>query len=215
MITLVLVDDHRMMREGLKVLLQSQGDVQVVGEASDGRTALRAAKDLAPDIVVLDVAMPSLNGIDACRQITAETSARVVALSMHDDREYVAAMLQAGAMAYVLKDCAPEELLAAVRSVANGSRFLCSPLMDVVLADYADKLRDAEEPPAGGLTPRQREVLQLLAEGRTTRDIAAALHLSARTVEGHRAELMKQLGCGSLAELVKYAIRHGLTDVSR
>lgn len=215
MITLVLVDDHRMMREGLKVLLQSQGDVQVLGEASDGRAALRAAKDLAPQIVVLDVAMPGLNGIDACRQITAETSARVVALSMHDDREYVAAMLQAGAMAYVLKDCAPEELLAAVRAVAAGSRFLCSSLLDPVLADYADRLRATDEPPAGGLTPRQREVLQLLAEGRTTREIAAALHLSVRTVEGHRSDLMKQLGCGSLAELVKYAIRHGLTDVMR
>jgi DNA-binding NarL/FixJ family response regulator len=233
----LLADDHRIVREGLKSLLQSQPDLQVVAEAADGRQAVEMARELDPDVVVMDVAMPQLNGIEATRQLAGDDRGmKIVALSMHSDRRYVSEALKAGASGYVLKDGAFDELITAIRSVVADRVYLSPRVAGVVVEDYvrrlptrggaparaparveSDNARGAEPAPAGSafdaLTPREREVLQLMAEGYATKEVAHRLHVSVKTVETHRRQLMEKLDLHSVAELTKYAIREGLTTL--
>lgn len=216
-IRVLLVDDHQIVRDGLRSLLDKQLDIQVVGEAENGREALESARALRPDVVVMDIGMRELNGIDATRQLKAEhPEMRVVALSMHADRRYVSEMLAAGASGYLLKDSAFEELTQALRSVASGQMFLSKGVSGTVLDDYIRRLTETtSSTPSGGraLSPREREVLQLIAEGASTKEAAARLHLSVKTVETHRRQIMDKLGIYNIAGLIKYAVREGLASL--
>ena len=214
-IKILLADDHQIVREGLNAILAKHPDLKVVGEAADGRTAVRLARDLAPDVVIIDIGMPDLNGIEATRQIVAEVpGVKVIALSMHADKQFVSGMLKAGAAGYLLKYCASEELLQAIQTVRANRVYLSPDLVGLVVEDYVQQLEGRDASAFKVLTPREREVLQLLAEGRTTREIAARLHVSVKTVEVHRKQMMDKLGLQSLAELIKYAIREGLTSLA-
>lgn len=213
-IRIVLADDHHIVRDGLRSLLEEQGDMEVIAEAENGRDAVALAAELRPDVVVMDVGMPDLNGMEATRQVLERArGTRVVALSMHSDRRFVAGMLEAGASGYVIKDAAFEELARAIRAAVDGRTFLCPAVAGVVVEDYLNR-RAADEPtPARPLTPREREVLQLLAEGSATKQIAARLGVSVKTVETHRSHIMAKLNIHSVAELTRYAIREGLTSL--
>jgi len=212
-IRILIADDHKIFREGLRTLLQSRGDIQVIGEADNGRTVVSLAAQLEPDIVIMDVAMPDLNGIEATRQITeTRADAKVLALSMHSDSRFVTRMLQAGAQGYLLKDCAFEELALAIDTIASEGVYLSPGVTGVVVRDYMQHL-SASESSAPTLSPREREVLQLVAEGLTTKDIASKLHISVKTVETHRKQIMDKLEIRSVAELTKYAVREGLTSL--
>lgn len=213
--TVLLADDHKIMRDGLRALLEKEHDLEVVGETDNGRGAVRLARELKPDVVVMDVGMPDLNGIEATRQITAEVpSTRVVALSMHADRRFVTGMLSAGASGYVLKAGAFEELSSAIRAVMARRVYMSPQITDLVVEDYVRRLSEPVPAAESPLTPREREVLQLLAEGRSTKEIATRLHLSASTVDTHRRHIMEKLDLHTVAELTKYAIREGLTSVN-
>ncbi len=211
---ILLADDHQILRQGLAALLTKESDMQVVGEASDGRTAVALAKQLKPQIVVMDVAMPDLNGIDATRQILAEMpQTKIIALSMHSDKRFVVGMLKAGAAGYLLKHCALEELVNAIRVVISNRTYLSPDIAGMVIEDFLLQSKTLDTSAFGILTLREREVLQLYAEGKITRQIAELLHLSIKTVESHRKQIMEKLGFQSFAELIKYAIREGLTSL--
>ncbi|MGQ9920073.1 MAG: response regulator [Desulfobacca sp.] len=213
-ITILIADDHQIVREGLIALLSKHPQMQVVGEAADGRQAVQLAAALRPQVVVIDIGMPALNGIEATRQIVVEVpGTKVIALSMHSDKRFVKGMLKAGASGYLLKYCASEELVTAVRMVMANRVYLSHDITGIVVEDYVQKLTDSDASAFQTLTPREREVLQLLAEGHSTRQIAATLHVSVKTIEVHRKQLMDKLGLASLADLVKYAIREGLTSI--
>lgn len=215
-IRVLVADDHKILREGLRSLLESQDDMEVVAEAEDGRTAVGLARELKPDVVVMDVAMPDLNGIEATRQIVADSpNVAVIGLSMHSDRRFVAGMLSAGAYGYLLKDCTFDELVEAIRSVVAGRRYLSPAVTGVVVDDYVRRLTKEESVPCSVLTAREREVLQLLAEGKSTKEMASQLHVSVKTIETHRQKIMEKLGLHSVAELTKYAIREGLVSLER
>lgn len=211
---ILLVDDHKLMREGLRMLLEKLGRITIVGEADDGVSAVRMARDLKPDLVLMDIAMPDLNGIEATRRIRAETpGVKVIALSMHADKRFVRHMFAAGATGYVLKGSAFEEVDAAIKTVAAGRIYISPKITDQVLAEYVKQLI---KPSAGAESPlsgREREVLQMLAEGKSSRKIAERLHVSVTTVDTHRKHIMDKLGFRSIAELTKYAIREGLTSL--
>lgn len=210
-IRLLIADDHKLMREGLRALLSGESDIEVIGEASNGREIVKMVEDSSPDIVLMDISMPQLNGIDATRQIEdLSGDTRVIALSMHADRLFVQGVLKAGAAGYILKDSAFEELAQAVRAVSNGQMYLSPGIAGVVVEGF---LKTNGPPVADevSLTAREREVLQLITEGISTRDIATQLHISVKTVETHRRQLMKKLDLFTVAELTKYAIRNGLT----
>jgi len=213
-IRVLLADDHQLFRQGMRSMLANDAGIKVVGEAASGRTAVELARQLVPNVVIMDISMPDLNGIDATRRIKERCPGiQVLALSAHADRRFVAHVLAAGASGYLLKDCAFDELCRAVSAVAKKQVYL-SPAVagEVVHASLGRSARSAGGG-TGPLTSRQREVLQLLAEGLNTKRIAARLHLSVKTVETHRAQTMKKLGCQGVAELTKYAIREGLTTV--
>jgi len=211
-IRVLLVDDHKIMREGLRSLLEKEDDLQVVAEAGDGRTAVELARKLRPNVVIMDIGMPVLNGIEAARQIASGVEgAKIVALSLHSDRRLVAEALHAGAIGYLVKDCACEELCRAVRTVAQGQTYLSPEVAGTVVRDYLDRLGSRDDSAPSPLTPREREVLQLLAEGQPTKRIAQALHISIKTVETHRARIMSKLDIDNIAGLTKYAIREGIT----
>jgi DNA-binding NarL/FixJ family response regulator len=208
-VRIVLVDDHQMLRDGLRAIIDSNPALEVVGEAADGRTAIELASAFRPDVVVMDVVMPGMNGIEATHRIVSESPAtKVVALSIYADKRYVAKMLEAGASAYVLKAAAHGLLLEAIRVVMRGG---------VYLSPEIGPLADDGRPPADSafrsLGSREREVLQLVAEGKTSLEIAALLHIAVKTVETHRQNIMRKLGIHRLADLVKYALREGLTSL--
>lgn len=217
-IRVVLVDDHQIVRDGLRSLLDKQLDIEVVGEADNGRDAIAAVRELRPDVIVMDIGMRGLNGIDATRQLKAEfPNVCVIALSMHADRRYVSEMLAVGASGYLLKDSAFDELATALRAVSNGEMFLSPSVSSTVLDDYIRRLNEpgGAAVPTVGRTPsaREREVLQLIAEGLSTKEIAAQLHLSVKTVETHRRQIMDKLGIFNIAGLIKYAVREGLASL--
>lgn len=206
---ILLADDHSVVRHGFRLILDNQEDMEVVGEASNGRDAVAVAEQLQPDVVVMDVTMPELNGIEATRRI-AELSprTRVLALSMHKDSVYVREILRAGAKGYLLKDAAGKDLLDAVRAVARGDGYLSPGISDAVLSDYRRHVTN----PIDLLTSREREVLQMIAEGKTNKEIANTLNLSVYTVEAHRGRVMEKLNLHSTGELVRFALRNGLID---
>jgi DNA-binding NarL/FixJ family response regulator len=208
-IRILLADDHAVVRQGFKMILAAEPDMEIVGEAGNGREAVQLAEELRPDIVVMDVAMPELNGIEATRRLTASSPhARVVALSMHKDSVYVREILRAGARGYLLKDSPAPDLLAAVRAVASGEGYLSPAVSNAVLDDYRRHVSD----PIDLLTSREREVLQMLAEGKTNKEIAGVLNLSVYTVDAHRGRIMEKLNLHSINELVRFAVRAGLVD---
>lgn len=210
----LLVDDHRVVAQGLCVMLEQETDLKVVGIAEDGRTALSMVQQLSPDVVVIDIAMPDLNGIEATAQIVKDhPRTRVVGLSTHNEAKYVRAMLEAGAHGYVTKDTAADELLRAVRNVTRDLKYLSSDVTEFVIDGLVN--RQIEDSSAmSKLAGREREVLQLIAEGHTSGEIASRMHISTNTVDTHRRNIMKKLDLHSVADLTKYAIREGLTDVS-
>lgn len=211
---ILLAEDHKIVREGLRSLLDNEPGLEVLGEADNGRTAVQLTRTMKPDLVIMDVSMPDLNGIEATRQIISERpGTRILALSMHSDKRFVADILKAGASGYLLKDCAFEELVAAIRSVASGQTYLSPGIAGPVIQDYLRRLAEPEHSSYALLTPREREILQLLAEGRSTKQIAVYLHVSIKTVETHRRRIMEKLDIHSVAELTKYAIREGLTSL--
>jgi len=213
-IRILLADDHKITRQGLRSLLDKQSDMEVVAEAEEGRTAVRLVRELLPDVVIMDVSMPDLNGMEAARQITREFGdVRIVALSMHSDSLFVTEMLKSGASGYLLKDCAFEELALAIRTVVAGKTYLSPSISGVVVDDYLHRLSKADFSGLEVLTSREREVLQLLAEGKSTKQIALKLHISVKTVETHRRQIMNKLDIHTVAELTKYAIRKGLTSL--
>jgi len=212
-IRILIADDHKIFREGLRTLLQNRGDIEVIGEADNGRTVVGLAAELRPDVIIMDVAMPDLNGIEATRQIVGgRVATKVLALSMHSDSRFVTRMLQAGAQGYLLKDCAFEELASAIDTIVGDGVYLSPGVTGVVVRDYVQHLAEGDAGIAA-LSPREREVLQLVAEGLTTKDIAAKLHISVKTVETHRKQIMDKLEIRSVAELTKYAVREGLTSL--
>ena len=211
---IMLADDHRMFRQGLRNLLESREDMEVVGEASDGREAVDLAQRCNPDVVIMDVSMPGLNGVEATRKITTDRpGTKVIGLSMHTDRRYTSELLKAGAAGYLPKDGAFEELEQAVRSVFSGEVYLSPRVAAGLVDDYVRQPKDSAASVFERLTNREREVLQLMAEGQATKEIAATLHVSVKTVETHRRQIMEKLNIYSVAELTKYAIREGLTSI--
>ena len=211
-VKVIVVDDHEIMREGLKSLFEHDPEIEVIGEAEDGRSAIELTQRLAPDVVIIDIVMPELNGIDATRIITSSLPSRVVVLSMHSDREVLTAALEAGAMGYVLKEGAFSELAQAVRAVYSGKFFLSPSIAGYVVKDYVRQVNGA--PTAfRDLTPRERQVLQLLAEGKSTKQMALLLDVSTKTIEVHRHQIMSKLKIFTIAELTKYAIREKLTQL--
>lgn len=214
-IRILIADDHKIMRDGLRSLLESQPGMEVVGEAEDGRTTVQLAGKLAVDLIIMDIGMPDLNGIDATRQILSNAAnIKVIALSMHSDRRFVAQMFKAGASAYLLKDCAFEELVHAVRVVSSGQVYLSPEIAGSVIEDYVRHISIEDSSSSFTiLTVREREVLQLLSEGRSTKQVASSLNMSVKTVETHRQQIMNKLNANSIADLIKYAIREGLTSL--
>jgi DNA-binding NarL/FixJ family response regulator len=210
---ILLADDHALMRHGLRAILEKEMDVQVVDEAENGRDAVEIARRTRPNVVVMDVGMPGLNGIDATREIIAENrEAKVIGLSMNSDRRYVLAMFAAGAVGYLPKDAPSSELILAVRTVLHNRTYVSPAVAETVVAG----VRASQPPPAPkALSTREREVLQLLAEGKTSKDIAATLHVALPTIETHRRQIMAKLGIRTIAELTKYAIREGLTALEK
>ena len=208
-IRILLADDHAVVRQGFKLILASQPDMEIVGEAGNGREAVELAGKLRPDVAVIDVAMPELNGIEATRRMgEAAPRTRVLALSMHKDSVYVREILRAGARGYLLKDQIDSDLIAAVRAVARGEGYISPAVSDAVLNDYRRHVSD----PIDLLTSREREVLQMIAEGKTNKEIATVLNLSIYTVDAHRGRIMEKLNLHSVNELVRFAVRHGLVD---
>lgn len=208
-ILILLADDHAVVRQGFRYILNAQADMEVVGEAGDGNEAVRAAKELEPNVVIMDVAMPGLNGIEATRRICDSLPhTRVLALSMHKDSVYVREILRAGARGYLLKDAIDKDLVFAVRTVARGEGYISPAVSDAVLNDYRRHVSN----PIDLLSSREREVLQLLAEGKTNKEVAASLNLSVHTVDAHRGRIMEKLNLHSIGELVRFAMREGLID---
>jgi DNA-binding NarL/FixJ family response regulator len=214
-IMVFLVDDHRMVREGFRLLLETQSDIKVVGEVGNGREAVRQAIKLAPDIILMDIAMPELNGIEATKQIIeARSTAKIIILSMYSTTQHIFQALKAGAKGYILKESAGDDIIKAVRAVHSGKTFLCDEITEMVVGDYIEKREGAvSDDPLSRLSTREREVLQLLVEGKSNTKIAELLFLSQKTVETYRSHLMQKLGISDLPGLVKFAIQHGITTV--
>ncbi len=217
MIKILLADDHKIVRQGIRTLLATEPDMEVVGEADNGRIILRLVQELSPQVIIMDISMPDLNGIDATRQILSEfPGLKVIALSMHSDSLFVLNMLKAGASGYLLKDCALEELVKAIRTVVANKTYLSPGISDILIRDFMEGWSISTGASVFTvLTAREREVLQLMAEGKSTTQIAQTLCVSVKTVEAHRKQVMNKLGIHSVAELTKYAVREGLSSLER
>jgi len=213
-IRVLVADDHNLFRQGLKTLIETQPDMEVVGEAEDGRITLKLTRELIPDVIVMDVNMPELNGIDASLQILSEFSnIKIIALSMYGDVRFIANMLKAGACGYLFKDCAFEELAQAIRKAMANETYLCPEAADLVIKDYVAQVSEFGSPSSSVLTSREQEVVTLLSEGKPSREIASHLHICAKTVDIHRLNIMHKLSFKSVAQLTKYAIREGFTTL--
>ena len=213
-IRIIIADDHQILRQGLKTLIEKEPDMEVVGETEDGHRTVTMVRELIPHVIVMDIKMPDLNGIKATRQILSELSdVKVIALSMYADRRSVTDMLKAGACGYLLKDCAFEELAQAIRLAMSNQTFLSPGIAEIVVKDYVTLYANPSESVFSVLTPREREVLQRIAEGKRASQIAELLNISVKTVDTHRQQIMQKLGTRSIAELTKYAIREGLTNL--
>ncbi len=213
-VRILIADDHRIVRQGLCTLLEAEPDLKVVAQSEDGRSTVRLARELGPEVIIMDVAMPDLNGIEATRQIVTEMpQVKVIALSMYADRRFVINMLKAGASGYLLKDCAYEELVRAIRVVLAHKTYLSPGVTDIVVKDYVQGGPQEGASVFALLSPREREVLQLMSEGKSTNQIADCLHVSIKTIETHRQQVMHKLGIHNVAGLTKYAIREGLTSL--
>lgn len=210
-IRLLIVDDHAVVRSGLKMLLENERDVEIVGEASSASEAMEAATRLKPNVILMDIGLPDLSGIDATREIKKRTAdVSIVALTIHEDEEYFFKMLEAGASGYVPKRAAPEELITAIRAAATGQVYLYPSLAKLLVRDFLDGGRAPDEQPSSDLTDREQEVLTYLAEGASNEEIAASLVISPKTVARHRENIMRKLNLHSRSELVRYAIRKGI-----
>lgn len=213
-IKILLADDHHIIRQGIRALLEAQKDFEIVAEADDGRTAVKLVRQHNPDVIIMDVSMPELNGIDATRQILRETDkAKVIALSMYSDKRFIKGMLEAGASGYLLKNCVAAELISAIRSVMKGQKYLSPQILGEVVEGYLEHLSGNKAESDSPLSSREREIVQLVAEGKDSRQIAECLHISRKTVESHKRRIMEKLEIHSVAMLTKFAIRQGLTSV--
>jgi DNA-binding NarL/FixJ family response regulator len=214
-ITVFLADDHAVVRDGLRALLEAQPDMRVIGDAANGRETVRRVARLCPDVVVLDIAMPELNGIEAAREIGDVCPAsQVIILSMHSTTEHIFRALEAGVLGYLLKESAGIEVVSAIRAVHSGQRYLSQKISDKLVDDYIRQRRAADaKGPLARLSPREREVLQLVTEGKSSAEIADALSLSLKTVETYRSRMMHKLDIGDVPGLVRFAIQHGLTPL--
>jgi DNA-binding NarL/FixJ family response regulator len=214
-ITILLADDHAVVRDGLRLLLETQSDMKVVSEASNGRVAARQALRANPDVVIMDIAMPELNGVEAARQIRENCPAtKVIILSMHSSSEHIFQALRAGAHGYLLKESAGMEVISAIRAVHAGKRYLSQKIGDQMIDDYIHNREIVEtESPLSKLSTREREILQLVVEGKSSADIAQTLFISPKTVETYRSRLMQKLGINDLPRLIKFAIQHGITSL--
>jgi two-component system response regulator NreC len=213
-IRVLIADDHKIIRDGLKALINTESGMEVIAEAENGPDSVQLSRQLRPTVAILDVSMPGMSGIEATRMIRKEAAGtRVIGLSMHSDRRYVLGMLEAGASGYLLKDCAFAELVKAVRDVAEGNTYLSPRISEVVVKGYLDKVPGTRRNLRTSLTSRERDVLQLLAEGLATKEISSYLKMSVKTVETHRRNMMVKLNMRSIAELTKYAVREGLAGI--
>jgi DNA-binding NarL/FixJ family response regulator len=211
---ILIADDHRIVRDGLRSLIENETDLELVGMAENGREALQMTRKLKPDVVIMDITMPELNGIDATIQIVDEVpGVKVIALSMHSQKQLIHGMLSAGAAGYLLKESAFEELIKSIRIVCTGKKYLSPDVTDIVLQDYLTPKIGGNQPQTPDLTLREREVLQLIAEGHTTKKTASRLNISTKTVESHKSRIMSKLGLNTVAELIKYAVRTGITSI--
>ncbi len=212
-ITILIVDDHTVVRDGLRAIINAEPDMQVLAEAEDGQVAFELVQKHNPDVVIMDVELPRLNGPDATARITEISKAKVIALSAHSYIRYVQRMLKSGASGYMLKENPSEEIVPAIRAIMRGERFLSSQLTQSVLQDYISRLPDDDSDLLSLLSAKEREVLQLIAEGKSTREIAERLAVSVHTVATHRSNILERLGMDSVADLIKFAIREGLTSL--
>ena len=214
-IRLLLVDDHQIVRAGLRMLFMAESDIDIVGEVDNAEEAIQAVRELEPDVVLMDIAMPGMSGIEATRCIKeANPDVAVLALTMHEDEQYFFEMLNAGASGYMPKRAAPDDLVSAIRVVSQGNVFLYPSLAKLLVRDYLERSETGAQREADVLTPREREVLTLIAEGHTSRQIAEALTISPKTVDRHRENIMRKLNLRGRVELVKYAIKKGLITIS-
>lgn len=213
-IKILLVDDHKILRDGICSIVKGCPDMEVIGEAADGITALSLVEKLSPDVVIMDISMPDLNGIDATRRIIADhPKIKIIALSMHHEKQFVSEIFKAGASGYLLKDCAFDELEHAVRIVMDGKTYINPQIANLVIESLVNQPLATSQKTFSLLTDREREVLQHIAEGQSTKEIASKLNVSAKTIESHRRQVMSKLNMRNVAELTKYAIREGLTSV--
>jgi DNA-binding NarL/FixJ family response regulator len=213
-ITILIVDDHTLLRDGIRAILEEQPDITVVGQAEDGREAVRLASQLRPNVVLMDIAMPLLNGLEATRQIKREhPEINVLILTMYDHEEYFRQVLEVGASGYIIKRAAASELVAAIRAVNRGEAVLSPVITRLLLEDYLQRYSNKIESDPDALSPREREVLQLIAEGKTSREIAEIMHLSIKTIQSHRTSLMQKLDLHDRGELIKYAIQKKIIEL--